>query len=224
MRLAGVSQSTVSLVVNNNPSVAQGTRDRVNHAIQELGFRANRSVQNLRGLPSRIIGFVTNQMATTPFAGQTILGAQQAAWKQGYVLLVVDVGGSTELTDTAIDILVDQDVSGFIYASMTPAKVCKPFALHQVPSVIVNADPDGLEAFCRVELGNFDGVFSRPEPFWPPAIGEFSFCRVRPTVSSRSTANPDFAPFSPRFQKMRWISKCRTAPTRSAPVTSACGR
>lgn len=156
-RMAGVSQSTVSLVVNNNPSVAPETRDRVNEAIQALGFRANRSAQNLRGLPSRTIGFVTNQMATTPFAGQTILGAQQAAWKQGYVLLVVDVGDSAELTDSAIAILLDQDVSGFIYASMTPVRTDIPPALSQVPSVIVNADPAGLENFRMVESGNFDG-------------------------------------------------------------------
>jgi len=156
-RMAGVSQSTVSLVVNNSPSVAFETRDRVNQAIQTLGFRANRSAQNLRGSPSRTIGFVTNQMATTPFAGQTILGAQQAAWKQGYVLLVVDVGFSAELTDSAVDILIDQDVSGFIYASMTPTKVYIPAAIGGVPSVIVNSDPAGLERFRKVEAGNFDG-------------------------------------------------------------------
>jgi len=53
-RRAGVSQSTVSLVVNNNPIVATETRDRVNRAIEELGFRANRSARTLRGAPSKV--------------------------------------------------------------------------------------------------------------------------------------------------------------------------
>ena len=156
-RLANVSQSTVSLVVNNNPSVAAETRDRVNQAILELGFRANRSAQNLRGSPNRTIGFVTNQMATSPFAGQTILGAQQAAWEQGHVLLVVDVGDSAELTDSAIHILIDQDVAGFIYASMSPMKIYIPVALREAPLVIVNADPAGIENFQLVGAGNYDG-------------------------------------------------------------------
>lgn len=156
-RLAGVSQSTVSLVVNNHPSVAPETRDRVNEAIRSLGFRVNRSAQSLRGSPSRTIGFVTNQMATSPFAGQTILGAQQAAWERGYVLLIVDVGESPELAETAIEILIDQDVAGFIYAIMSPTKIRVPAPLHTAPTVIVNADPDGIEEFHRIEAGNFEG-------------------------------------------------------------------
>lgn len=156
-RLAGVSQSTVSLVVNKVPTVAIETRDRVNKAIDELGFRVNRSARNLRGSPSKTIGFVTNEMATSPFAGQTILGAQEAAWKHGHVLLVVDVGNSAELTDTAVNVLIDQDVSGIIYASMTPKNIYIPTALRDVPSIIVNADPAGIKNFPLVDAGNFDG-------------------------------------------------------------------
>ena len=156
-RRAGVSQSTVSLVVNNIPSVAAETRDRVNKAIEEMGFRANRSARNLRGQPSKTIGFVTNQMATSPFAGRTILGAQEVAWKHGHVLLVVDAGDSAELTDTAVNVLIDQDVSGIIYASMTPKSIYIPAALRDVPSVIVNADPTGIENFQLVDAGNYDG-------------------------------------------------------------------
>jgi LacI family transcriptional regulator len=156
-RRAAVSQSTVSLVVNNIPSVAADTRDRVTRAIEELGFRANRSARHLRGSPSRTIGFVTNQMATSPFAGQTILGAQEAAWKQGHILLVVDAGASTELTDTAVNVLIDQDVAGIVYAFMTPTRIYIPPALTDVPSIIVNADPTDLDDFPLVEAGNYDG-------------------------------------------------------------------
>ena len=156
-RRAGVSQSTVSLVVNNSPSVAPATRDRVNQAIEALGFRANKSAQNLRGMPNRTIGFLTNQMATSPFAGQTLLGAQQAAWKQGHVLLIVDVGDSAEITESAAHILIDHDVTGVIYALMTPKSVYVPAGLRDVPLVIVNADLDKTENFQLVEAGNFKG-------------------------------------------------------------------
>jgi len=156
-RRAGVSQSTVSLVVNNVPTVATETRARVNKAIEELGFRANRSARNLRGSPSQTLGFVTNQMATSPFAGRTILGAQEVAWKHGHVLLIVDVGDSAELTDTAVNVLIDQDVSGIIYAAMTPKSIYIPAALRDVPFIVVNADPRGIEEFPLVDAGNYDG-------------------------------------------------------------------
>lgn len=156
-RRAGVSQSTVSLVVNNSASVAPATRDRVNQAIEALGFRANKSAQNLRGTPNRTIGFLTDQMATSPFAGQTILGAQQAAWKQGHVLLIVDAGDSAELTDSAAHMLVDHDVTGVIFALMSPKAVYIPASLCDVPLVIVNADIAKTESFQMVDAGNFDG-------------------------------------------------------------------
>jgi LacI family transcriptional regulator len=156
-RRAGVSQSTVSLVVNKVPTVAAETRERVSRAIEELGFRANRSARNLRGSPSKTIGFVTNQMATSPFAGRTILGAQEVAWKHGHVLLVVDVGDSAELTDTAVNVLLDQDVSGIIYAAMTPKSLYIPAPLRDVPFIVVNADPRGIEEFPLVDAGNYDG-------------------------------------------------------------------
>jgi LacI family transcriptional regulator len=156
-RRAGVSQSTVSMVVNNVPRVAAETRARVNQAIEELGFRANRTARNLRGATTRTIGFVTDQMATSPFAGRTILGAQEIAWAHGYLLLVVDVGDSAELTDAALSVLVDQDVSGIIYASMTPKYISIPKVLRDVPSIIVNAYPVGIEDFPRVDAGDFQG-------------------------------------------------------------------
>jgi LacI family transcriptional regulator, galactose operon repressor len=156
-RLAGVSQSTVSLVVNDVPGVATETRARVNRAIEELGFRANRTARNLRGASSKTIGFVTDQMATSPFAGRTILGAQEVAWAHGYVLLIVDAGDSAELTDSALSVLVDQDVSGIIYASMTPKQIAIPAVLRDVPSIIVNAYPVGVEEFPRVDSGDYDG-------------------------------------------------------------------
>jgi DNA-binding LacI/PurR family transcriptional regulator len=42
-RLAGVSYQTVSRVVNNNPNVANDTRERVSKAILELDYRPNRA-------------------------------------------------------------------------------------------------------------------------------------------------------------------------------------
>src|SRR6185437_9951638 len=96
-------------------------------------------------------------MATSPFAGRTILGAQEVAWKHGHVLLVVDVGDSAELTDTAVNVLLDQDVSGIIYAAMTPKSLYIPAPLRDVPFIVVNADPRGMEAFPLVDAGNYDG-------------------------------------------------------------------
>ena len=58
-RLAGVSQTTVSFILNNTPgsSITQETRARVWQAVQELGYRPNVSARNLRTQSTNLIGY-----------------------------------------------------------------------------------------------------------------------------------------------------------------------
>ena len=47
-RLAGVSIKTVSNVINDYPHIRPATRERVEHAIAELGYTPNLTARNLR--------------------------------------------------------------------------------------------------------------------------------------------------------------------------------
>lgn len=53
---AGVSRSTVSRVINNNPSVVESTRNKVLKVIQELNYTPNTNAQSLAGKKSSVIG------------------------------------------------------------------------------------------------------------------------------------------------------------------------
>ena len=57
-KAAGVSIKTVSNVVNDYEFVSQATRDKVNKAIDELGYTLNVSARNLRRGQTGIIGLV----------------------------------------------------------------------------------------------------------------------------------------------------------------------
>jgi LacI family transcriptional regulator len=63
---AGVSIATVSNVLNRPEIVARETRDRVNAAIENLGFTRNESARQLRAGRSRTIGLVVLDVAN-PF-------------------------------------------------------------------------------------------------------------------------------------------------------------
>lgn len=67
-RLAGVSIKTVSNVVNNNPHVTPATRDKVQLAIDELGYQPNLSARNLRSGRSGVIGLVLPELSLSYFA------------------------------------------------------------------------------------------------------------------------------------------------------------
>ncbi len=118
-RLAGVSQPTVSFVVNDrrDVSVAPETRRRVLDAARALDYRPNRSAQDLRMSRSTVIGVVTNGIASQPFAGQTISGIQRAAKSAGLVCIVVDTADDPDDTDAAVTSLVDRGVAAIVYAS-----------------------------------------------------------------------------------------------------------
>lgn len=57
-KLAGVSPSTVSRVCNNNPTISKETRERVQKAIQELGYEASLSQDSQVSLTSKNIGVI----------------------------------------------------------------------------------------------------------------------------------------------------------------------
>lgn len=137
-RLAGVSQTTVSFVINKHPSIPDETREKVLAVIAEIGYRPNTVAQSLRTQRSGIIGFVTDEIAITPFAGKIFEGAQDVAWSQGKILLLVNTKNDCRLQDTAIDMLMDRQVEGIIYATMFHQLVKPPSVLWQVPSVLLD--------------------------------------------------------------------------------------
>ncbi len=111
---AGVSVTTASVVLNKtrNSGIPLSTQDRVRQAAERLGYVPNFSAQSLRTTRSRTLGFLTDGIATSPFAGEMIAGAQAAAWKRHFVLLIVDAGGSQELADYAARVLLERRVVG----------------------------------------------------------------------------------------------------------------
>ena len=70
-QLADVSSTTVSVVLNDQREgirVPESTRERVHRAAAELGYTPNVLARNLRTRASSTIGFLSDEVTTTPFA------------------------------------------------------------------------------------------------------------------------------------------------------------
>lgn len=157
---AGVSQATVSLVLNNvtGPRVAEATRGRVMEAVRELGYRTNAFAKSLRSGESGMIGFISDEVASAPFAGGLLKGAQLLAWETGNVILSVDTFRESGLEAAAIDTMLSYRVRGVVYASMYHRLLEVPVGLRGVPTVVVNAqDRAGWapSVFPDEELGGY---------------------------------------------------------------------
>ncbi|HET6261692.1 MAG TPA: LacI family DNA-binding transcriptional regulator [Chloroflexia bacterium] len=144
-RLAGVSQTTVSFVVNNvaDANIPQETRDRVMSAVKELNWRPNAMARGLISRRSHTIGFisdgfVSDELVATPLAGKTIQGVQDAAWASDKMVLVFNTGRNRKIEHDAIEILLERQVEGIIYATMFHHSVTPPSIISQVPVVLLD--------------------------------------------------------------------------------------
>lgn len=94
-RLAGVSVKTVSNVVNNYPHVTPGMRERVQRAIDELGYRPNLTARHLRKGRTGIIALAVPELGNPYFA--ELAGAViDAAARHDYTVLLDHTAGQRE--------------------------------------------------------------------------------------------------------------------------------
>lgn len=144
-RAAKVSMTTVSFVLNDvdGVSISQETRERVLETIEALHYRPNAAAATLRTNRTHSIGFVTDFIAASPFAGDIILGAQQAAWDAGQLLTIIHTGDDPGVTTAAIRMLIERRVDGIICSTLAHRHYQPPEIVREVPTVLLNCSaPD----------------------------------------------------------------------------------
>jgi LacI family transcriptional regulator len=146
-KAAGVSATTVSHALSeaHQSRVKPETRQRVREVAAQLGYSPNRLASGLRNKRSHLLGLVADQIASTPFAGDLILGAQDAAYERGWVLMLVDSGGNRTLEARQLDTLLQHQADGIVYAKMYHQQVQVPEKIQAgTPVVLLDAfDQDG---------------------------------------------------------------------------------
>lgn len=162
-RAAGVSQTAVSFVLNDRPDamIPEETRARIWQAVADLGYRPNAMAQGLRRGRSSLLGFVTDEIATTPFAGQIIRGAQDAAWAHHRILTLVNTDKRGDLESEAVGALLKHQVEGIIFATMYHHEISLPTILDDMPIALVNcycADASVAAAVPDEEQGGYDAT------------------------------------------------------------------
>jgi DNA-binding LacI/PurR family transcriptional regulator len=119
-RCAGVSQSTVSLVLSGKAKgrVSEATQERVRKCARELFYLPNVAAQTLRLGTSRAIALLVPDV-TNPFFSRVLRGAQRAAQAAGYTVALVDTGrGRWE--EQSFEALRAGPVDGYLLFQVTP--------------------------------------------------------------------------------------------------------
>lgn len=156
-RAAGVSQATVSLVLNGvaGVRVSDQTRARVVEEAERLGYRRSARVRaDTRQAAS--VGLVIDDVAASPFAAPLLEGARESAWEHGAIVEIVSTRNDPAIEAAAIQGMLARPLVGIVYATFLTRAATPPTLPAEVPMVLLNcyahsrglasAIPDDAEA------------------------------------------------------------------------------
>lgn len=161
--LAGVSQATVSLVLNgvSNSRISKATRHRVINAAESLGYRKGQA----HAVPAgriHVIGLFIDEVSTTPFAGPFIEGARDEAALQDVTVATFCTRSDPVLEKAAFELLASQKTIGVIYTSLITRQVVVPDIFANLPTVLLNCYERKLR-YPSVVPGDIVGGFAATE-------------------------------------------------------------
>jgi DNA-binding LacI/PurR family transcriptional regulator len=154
-RLAGVSQSTVSRVMNHDRRISETTRARVEEAMARLDYRPNAAARTLITGRSHLIGLVVSNI-TNPFYPEMIESIVAAAAEHDYTVVLGNTQEREDLQLSLLDLLIEQQVDGAILTSplRESAAAIARRRLDRVPLVTVNRRMNGQ----RLDSVHLDNV------------------------------------------------------------------
>ncbi|GAJ72988.1 LOW QUALITY PROTEIN: purine nucleotide synthesis repressor [Vibrio sp. JCM 18904] len=112
-RLAGVSTTTVSHVINKTRFVAEATQEKVMKAVDELNYAPSAVARSLKCNSTRTIGMLVTQ-STNLFFSEVIDGVESYCYRQGYTLILCNTGGIYEKQRDYIRMLAEKRVDGIL--------------------------------------------------------------------------------------------------------------
>ncbi len=139
-RRAGVSQMTVSRVLDGSPRVAEATRIKVLEAVAALNYQRNPSARALAAGRSRLLGYAVFE-TTLRGPAETLHGFQESAWNAGFEVSVANFRSlDVEAVADSVRRLERQSVEGIaLYAPHLSPDLVEHVIAPAVPTVLVNS-------------------------------------------------------------------------------------
>ena len=143
-KLAGVSPSTVSRVTSGNAVVKPETREKVQQAMEKLGYRPNSAAQSLSSKRSNTLGMVVAGL-DGPFYGPMISGVESALRAHGKHLIIASGSGDSKSEEEAVTFLLDRQVDGLILLTeWLEQRFVSELAL-RIPTYMINQYYEGMD-------------------------------------------------------------------------------
>ncbi|MEW5290335.1 ribose operon transcriptional repressor RbsR [Erwinia papayae] len=141
-RLAGVSTSTVSHVINNNRFVSDAVREKINAAITQLNYAPSALARSLKLNQTRTIGMLLTA-SSNPFYSEVVRGVERSCYERGYSLVLCNTEGDEDRLHRSLETLLQKRVDGLLImcteSHIPPAEVLSRYP--SIPSVMMDWSP-----------------------------------------------------------------------------------
>jgi len=155
---AGVSSTTVSHVINNTRFVSAEVRQRVQAAMEELGYRPNALSRSLRRGETKTLGLILPDSAN-PFFAEIGRSIETAAFSQGYNVILCNTDGDFGREQTYVEVLLNKQVDGIVFvAAGDRSDSLSQILKRDLPIVVVDRDLPEVQ-LDTVLSDNFQGGF-----------------------------------------------------------------
>ncbi len=153
---SGVSAMTVSRVLNGSNRVAPETRQRIEQAIEELGYVPNALAKGLLQGRTRTLGLIVGDMIN-PFWVAVASGAEEVAYRNGYVIMFGDSGHSNEKESELIHTMVSNRTDGLLINAFDDEsrKALSNLVRRNYPFVLIGNELRGI----RTDVVTSDTVY-----------------------------------------------------------------
>jgi LacI family transcriptional regulator len=158
---AGVSVATVSRVLNHQPRVDPGRRDRVLEAIARLGYRRDAVARNLRRRSTRVWGLIISDIQN-PFFTALVRGVQDRAEREGYAVILLNTDEDTGREWRCLELMAEERAAGVLIAPVSESESAfRPLLDPGTPVVLIDRGlASGQEDLVRIdnERGAYEGA------------------------------------------------------------------
>lgn len=139
-KMAGVSVSTVSLVLRQKGRISEATIEKVNAVINELGYVHNVAAANLRSNTSNLIGLILRDFGDS-FSIKVMVSIVQELETQGYMVFLGQPCDDRKYLERCLLSFKQQGVAGVVYLASSSATLPGPLLRYPLPLVIVSQTP-----------------------------------------------------------------------------------
>ena len=154
-RLAGVSISTVSRVINKTIPVDEETRKRVEEAVRNLNYKPNLLAKGLRLKSGNLIGLVVPEFVHSQAFSEFINYTEEFAVKYGFNLILGNNHNNPDIEERFIDSLIRRNVDGIIFSRVSDeSRVLRIIDKTNIPIVVIDRALDN-EDVPSVVLDNY---------------------------------------------------------------------